>query len=450
MRRTVLSVLGALVLASCSVAPGEGAGDLAADPAADPVAGLERGAHPIRSTEPGGDADDLGAFGEMVGGATVVSVGEATHSSHEFVTLQQRLFAHLAAEKGFVTFARELSWSTGVRLNDYVLRGTGDPGAIMDDEFDMYYQSFDNREMLGLIEWMRAYNAGHQKKVQFMGSDLAYPGQVLFDRVGRYVARWHPDLTARIDQLYNGLAPAPGMSLNDYFGSQAAKPLPERQRIARDADAVVELLRARPRIQDPEYAWTVQHARALAQSAHGYSFDTRTPQGQADAGAYRDQIMAENIAWWRERVPGKIMISNMTAHASYEPIDPAAPRRTVSGWLRERLGDTFVTVGTSFHHGGFNAGDPKEHYQAFTVGDPGPDHNEHTLDQVSHRNYVVDLRAVPAGARSWLAQARPTRNVGGHYNQAKPNAGDLDVALGRSYDILIHLHEVRPTALRFS
>ncbi|GAA2797386.1 hypothetical protein [Saccharopolyspora taberi] len=33
---------------------------------------------------------------------------------------------------------RELSWSTGLRLNDYVLHGVGDPREIMDNEFDAF------------------------------------------------------------------------------------------------------------------------------------------------------------------------------------------------------------------------------------------------------------------------------------------------------------------------
>src|SRR5699024_8626772 len=125
---------------------------------------LERSSHPLRTTEPGGDDADLRPFGAMVGDADIVSLGEPTHSSHEFVTMHQRLFDHLVEEKGFTTFARELSWSTGLLLNEYVQNGTGDPEQIMDRELETFYQVFDNREFLDFIESMRSYNQRHTEK----------------------------------------------------------------------------------------------------------------------------------------------------------------------------------------------------------------------------------------------------------------------------------------------
>ncbi|MFJ2913562.1 hypothetical protein ACIO8F_30040 [Streptomyces sp. NPDC087228] len=86
----------------------------------DAVRAIERAAHPLLSAEPTGGFRDLRPFGRMVGNATVVGVGEATHSSHEFFSFKHRAFRYLVQEKGFRTFALEAPWSTGQRLNDYV------------------------------------------------------------------------------------------------------------------------------------------------------------------------------------------------------------------------------------------------------------------------------------------------------------------------------------------
>ncbi|MFF1295767.1 MULTISPECIES: hypothetical protein [unclassified Streptomyces] len=43
----------------------------------------------------------------MIGDARVVGLGEATHSSHDFFALKDRVFRHLVEEKGFRTFALE-------------------------------------------------------------------------------------------------------------------------------------------------------------------------------------------------------------------------------------------------------------------------------------------------------------------------------------------------------
>ncbi|MDA3628767.1 hypothetical protein OU415_25265 [Saccharopolyspora sp. WRP15-2] len=39
--------------------------------------------------------------------------------------------------------------------------------------------------------------------------------------------------------------------------------------------------------------------------------------------------------------------------------------------------------------------------------------------------------------------------MGGHSNPAKPGAGEYPVALGRSYDILLHLNTITAAELRF-
>ncbi|WP_048579045.1 erythromycin esterase family protein [Streptomyces viridochromogenes] len=79
----------------------------------------------------------------------------------------------------------------------------------------------------------------------------------------------------------------------------------------------------------------------------------------------------------------------------------------------------------------------------WTLGPAGPDGNERTLDRVRHRDYVLDLRSVGAPAHDWLRRARPTRSIGTAYPD-----GPHDIALARSYDVLIHLHQVGAARLR--
>lgn len=90
-----------------------------------PLRALEQAAHPLRSTEPGGSTADLRALGAMIGDAQVVGLGEATHGSHEFFTMKERIFRYLVEEKGYTTFALELSWSAGLQIDDYLQTGKG-------------------------------------------------------------------------------------------------------------------------------------------------------------------------------------------------------------------------------------------------------------------------------------------------------------------------------------
>ncbi|MFC5833467.1 erythromycin esterase family protein [Nonomuraea insulae] len=393
---------------------------------------------------------DLDAFGAMVGDAQVVGVGEATHSTADFYTLNQRLLRYLVTEKGFTTFARELSWSTGVRLNDYVLYGKGDPRAIFHDEVKGPYDLFDNREFLALVEWMRAYNTTHPDKVQFMGADLLYPGDLLFDKVLGYVKQHHPDLLPQFTKLYDGLRPAT-KNAGEYMVQAMAVPLKERQDRAQRATRALKLLQ-----KQGADRWVVQHARALSLTFTDFAFDQATAEGRRQAAVYRDSVLADNVAWWNKTTGHKIQVSGLNAHLSYTPIDTTFVPAPMGGVLRKRLGDRFVTVGTSFDQGGYNftieKGEcPKDakpaerpltckgHVDAAPAG-----YNEYVLDQVRYRDFLLDTRTAPAAAKAWLSQAHETRLIGGGF--WSPDQA-TKAALGRSFDVLIHFHQVKAAAL---
>lgn len=158
-RALAISTVSALVVGASGAAAWATTPPSPADPV---VRALDRHAHPLASTDPDHVGDrDLAPFGRMVGSADVVGVGEATHASTEFVATKQRLLRYLVEHEGFGAFVQEVSWSTGLLLDDYVVHGTGDPRAIMSREMQYVYRFFNSEEMLGLVEWRRAYNERH-------------------------------------------------------------------------------------------------------------------------------------------------------------------------------------------------------------------------------------------------------------------------------------------------
>ncbi|MFE7121649.1 erythromycin esterase family protein, partial [Streptomyces sp. NPDC057654] len=389
---------------------GLGATALAQPPAAqarqradDPVRALTRAAHPLRTTDPAAeDTDDLRAIGRMIGDAKVVGVGEATHGSHEFIANKDRLFRYLIEQKGFTTFALEANWGAGLRINDYVLHGKGNARQIMKEEFQNAYRFWNNQEYLDLIEWMRAYNTHHAEKVQFMGDDVGYAGPELFDRVTGYAARRCPDLLPRLTALYQGLRPTPGTSMDAWMTAYLAKPLAERRDLAARAGEALDLLRRqRPGEDRAEFAWAVQHARAISQVASLTAHDLDTAEGSRAAMRFRDQSMADNTAWWQRRTGDKVLLSAHNAHVAYESDDPANYPKMQGAFLREQFGEDYLNVRLTFDAGAFNAtgpsgGEPAVH----TVGPAEPGSNEHVLDQVPYRDYYLDMPAAPTCCRA--------------------------------------------------
>ncbi|MFH8405236.1 erythromycin esterase family protein [Streptomyces sp. NPDC018019] len=403
----------------------------------NPVRALEQAAHPLRSTEPGRKTADLRALSAMIGDAKVVGLGEATHGSHEFFTMKQRLFRHLVEEKGFTTFALELSWSAGLEIDAYLQTGKGDARRVA--KHALANSPWDREEFVSLITWMRDYNRRHpHHTVHFMGDDIGAPSidDAFFDRVTGYVQRTHPEALPQLNELYAGLRP-----IDDVF-AYLRKPMAERQRLAAKAQQALELITSRKGAGGDAYeayAWAEQNARYIAQTTEFLTMDVEDPASLTAAQRFRDQVMAQNITWWQRRTGHKILLSAQNDHVGYVAGDPQLYPKTQGSFLRDTMGKGYLPIGFTFYRGSFlSKDDPLSGgWKKFTVGAPKPAMNEHTLDQVRYRNFYLDVRQAPQAARTWLNVTRPTRNIGTQYPHP-----DAHVAIARSFDVLIHLHEV--------
>lgn len=222
------------------------------------VRSLERAAHPLRSTEPGGRTADLRALSAMVGDAKVVGLGEATHGSHEFFAMKERVFRHLVEERGFTTFALEMSWSAGVRIDEYLQGGDGDPRRIAKET--LAGSPWDREEFISLIGWMREHNRRHpDHRVHFMGDDLGAPqlGDHIFERVLSSVGKTRPTALPRLTELYAGLRP-----FDDIF-TYLRQPLAERKDNAALAQKALGLV-----TEDQKAAWQRLRLDGAARPQH--------------------------------------------------------------------------------------------------------------------------------------------------------------------------------------
>jgi erythromycin esterase len=399
------------------------------------VRALDRAAYPICSTEATGSLRDLRPLDRMVGNASVVGIGEPAHNAREFFTLRDRIFRSLVAEKGFTTFAHETSWSTGVSLDRYITTGVGDPREIMRREFQGSYL-WNVREFLEQIEWMREYNKHHARQLRFMGDDLGYVGPEVLDRVTDFVGQTRPELLPEVTRLYAGVRST--AEYEAWFNDYIQKPLAERVQLEADTRQVMTTVASLP--PSTEQTWALQHARAAWQVAKLYSYDFTGPAGvPPELPLFRDQMMAENVAWWNRVTGDKIVVGAHNGHIAYETAIPAVsedagclPAGAAGQALRHHRAELRPRLLQRDRHRG-----PGGRIRTFTIGSAPAGNNEHTLERVRYDDYVVDLRRLPRQTKEWLMVKRPTRDIGNVYPSP-----DLPVALGESYDLLIHLDTV--------
>ncbi|GAA3502711.1 hypothetical protein GCM10019016_098200 [Streptomyces prasinosporus] len=449
-RRLAAALLVWLVVVPGTVAAvpaggGPGTSDGTPTAADDVLSALEEAARPLGTTEPSGPFEDLRPFGDAVGDAVMVGVGEAAHGSHDFVAFRHRVFRYLVERRGFRSFVLEANWSAGARLDAYLLTGRGDPVRIMSEEFQNAFLLLHSQDYLDMIRWMRAYNVAHpDDPVRFAGNDNAYAGPEVYDQVVEHVRRAHPGLLPAVTELYRGLRPT--LPVGEWIRAAMTAPLDERRARAAGTGRVLALLGARePAGKDEDHVRAVQHARAVDQVARMYAFDLTDPRAVPQAMAYRDTVMAENTLWWHRHTGHRLVLGGHNSHVYTSSSTPHLPL-TQGAVLRRRLGDGYLAVGLSFDRGAVHAtgqglqNPTDDDVRRFEVEPAAAGSVEHTLDRVSHRNWYLDLRTAPSAARAWLDVSRPKREIGTDF----PPPGDQVRPL-RSADLMVHLHEIRPS-----
>jgi erythromycin esterase len=226
-RRTFLEATG-IVAGSALVGAGARIGSTPATAQADAgspcssrdeiLGWIREKAMPLASVEAGNGFADLEHLRRIIGAARIVSLGEATHGTREFFQLKHRLLELCVSELGFTLFGIEASYPESLRVNDYVLRGTGNPAEAV---AGMRFWTWDTEEVLALIEWMRAWNETHERKVKFYGFDMQSPTEAALGVVD-YLKRVAPELAAASE--------TPLWPLSDDFSAHRFRLLPSEFR----------------------------------------------------------------------------------------------------------------------------------------------------------------------------------------------------------------------------
>src|SRR4051812_11372808 len=145
---------------------------------------------PLATIDPGASTQDLEFLRSAVEHVRVLSLGEATHTTHEFVQLKSRIMQYCVAELGFTMIAVENDFGRTLQINDFVLTGKGS-ATQADAAMSMF--AWTCEEFVALVEWVRAWNVTHDRKVKFYGIDMQ-GSQSEVRYLLNYLQRVAPDL----------------------------------------------------------------------------------------------------------------------------------------------------------------------------------------------------------------------------------------------------------------
>ncbi len=237
---------------------------------------------PLSTVEAGQGLDDMAALDSMFAEATVVGLGETTHGTREFFQMKHRMLEYLVERHGFTVFGIEANRTECRAINDYIQTGNGDPKEAL---AGIYFWTWNTHEVLDLIEWMRAYNASHPKKLQFVGFDAQTP-----DVAARNVDAF----LAKVD------ASAPERAAVALFGqpwnAERFAALSKKEQAA----TVTALDQLAQRFEDNKKAWTTAtSADDFADAREDLTVVRQVQLQRAAPGmesfSVRDRAMADNV-----------------------------------------------------------------------------------------------------------------------------------------------------------
>lgn len=340
---------------------------------------LEMHAKPLRTTNPNSPFNDLKPLKNMVGSASIVGLGEATHGAHEVFTMKNRIVNYLVSEKGFTNLVLEEGWDRALELDRYVLTGEGNPSQHLSPVFK-------TKEMLDLLDWIRQYNANpkHKSKVRIIGMDIQSVNENVYNNIIEYIKRTNSKLVPRIEEKIKGLIPVT-KDMNT-FESLTKE---EKEKYISDAKQISALLEGNKSYlngKSKEFAWIKQNARIIEQFT---TMLTSPPDKPSDLYLKHDIAMYENAKWTEEHL-GKTIVWGHNGHVSKTNMLPFVYPKVAGQYLAEYYGKRYVSIGTSVYEGQYNVKNSDGEFGPYGIlKSDDPNSYNYIFGQVKKINFLL-------------------------------------------------------------
>jgi erythromycin esterase-like protein len=309
-----------------------------------------------------GLAHDYDALMELIGGARVVLLGEASHGTQEFYRERARITQRLITEKGFMAVAVEADWPDAYRVHRYVTGRSTDPTAVdaLGDFQRFPTWMWRNTEVREFIQWLRTYNDAQPElgKAGFYGLDL-YSLHASMHAVLRYLEKTDPPAAARARYRY---------ACFDHFGEDTQRygytagfglsATCEEEVIAQLRDLrrhTEDYLRRDGAVAEDEFFYAEQNARLVANAEQYYR---SMLQSRISSWNLRDRHMTETLVALMTHLGRRITFPKVVLWEHNSHLGDARATQmseegeiNVGQLIRERYGTHTVSVGFTTYQG---------------------------------------------------------------------------------------------------
>ena len=380
------------------------------------ITALEKYIYPLRTYEPDdGDTKDLHILNKLIGNSKVVALGENSHGSSEIFKMKNRIIQYLAINNGFDIFSLEGSMAESYRINDYTVRGEGDPKKLI---ADMQVWTWRTEELLNMVEWMRKFNQPKQR-IEFTGFDMHYYDGAIHELLTIFkedeeAENKITELKKKLDELQD--------RAKQYGGLINVAPDKKKE-----FDTIISFLQHRT-FQISNETWFQQNIVIIQQFL------------EFSSSTWRDKCMADNFMWIKEHNPNsKFIIWAHNAHIMKSG-------QNMGAQLVQKLGDDYTTFGFAFFDGSYTANGSKgittyDGIQAYRGS------LEYLLNQLNKPIFIIDLKKIKSDnyrGLEWLMEQFDFRRVGA---TGGTQHEFLSTKITEDFDYLIFIKTSSPSTL---
>lgn len=395
---------------------------------ASALAWIKKTAIPVKTADPIDDNSDLMPLKKIIGNRQIVALGEGTHGTSEFFKMKHRITKFLAEEMGFTVFAIEANMPEARAVNRYVLTGEGDPKKAL---AGMYFWTWNTREVLDMIEWMREFNASGKGHIEFYGFDMQFT-EIALDNVTKFVEKADKNFLESLDGYYADVKAGREELKESRYQKRDKSP-----KWRESAQKVFEYLQANRekyiKTADPlEVDWIIQDALVIVQAAEV----NLREKGMRS----RDRSMADNLDWILKHKPKgtKIVTWAHNGHVSKS----SKYYKSMGYYLDQRHGDDHIVLGFAFHQGYYTARG-KNGINTYTTSKSQPGSVEWYFKSTGIPAFILDLSGAKTGVQEaqWLNNEMEFRVIGA---VAMPYAFSA-TTVTEEFDVLIYFDKTTPT-----
>ncbi|MBC9929889.1 erythromycin esterase family protein [Chitinophaga qingshengii] len=398
----------------------------------DELKWLKDHAMPLKTVDAGHGSEDLQGLKPLIGDAGIVALGECTHGTSEVFRMKHRLLEFLVTEMGFRVFAIEANLPEAKHMNEYVLYGKGTAEAALEA---MYFWTWNTREVLEMVKWMRAYNIAHpDKMVQFTGFDMQFHRGAC-DNLRQFADRYDTTLKPLVDTVVFYCEKFKGR-----YSYTAPLNREERASVQVPLDLIAQAFeKKRAHYQqlmgDSTLAWYTRNVTVLQQ----YLIAVSTHRGNIE---HRDKSMAENVKWLTEQNPGQKLV--LWAHSGHVK----RSGRSMGGHLDKTFKKDMVVIAFGAAKGQYVAVKRGEGVRGDNLLVPPVPHAFESYAQASGiGDFILDVRReqLRDDRASWLLDKVRLRCIGSLALDG--NAQFEYGVLPDQYDAVIYLENTTPSKL---